>query len=255
MPAPVNRLKQRLAAGDTTFGCWLSLADTNAAEMMGTAGFDWLLIDGEHAPNDLRSIRDQLAVLEGSAADVLVRVPVGETWMIKQVLDAGAQSLLVPMVESGAQARDLVAACTYPPAGRRGVGASSARASRFGSITDYIRTADAQICLLVQVESRAGHAALDDILAVKGIDGVFVGPADLAADMGHPGNSAAPEVQAAIADILGRTKAAGKAPGIMCLDDRAQAYVDAGARFVAVGIDVLVLMGAARDLAARWVGR
>ena len=231
------------------------MAEANGAEMMGTAGFDWLLIDGEHAPNDLRSIRDQLAVLESSPSDVVVRVPVGETWMIKQVLDAGAQTLLVPMVESGAQARDLVAACTYPPAGRRGVGASSARASRFGGIPDYIRTADAQICLLVQVESRAGHAALDDILATEGIDGVFVGPADLAADMGHPGDSAAPEVQAAIADILGRTAAAGKAPGIMCLDDRAQVYVDAGARFVAVGIDVLVLMGAARALAARWVGR
>jgi 4-hydroxy-2-oxoheptanedioate aldolase len=255
MPAPVNRLKQRLAAGDTTFGCWLSMAEANAAEMMGTAGFDWLLIDGEHAPNDLRSIRDQLAVLETSPSDVVVRLPVGETWMIKQVLDAGAQTLLVPMVESGQQARDLVAACTYPPAGRRGVGAAATRASRFSSVTDYIRTADAQICLLVQVESRAGHAALDEILATDGIDGVFVGPADLAADMGHAGDSSAPDVQAAIADILGRTAAAGKTPGIMCLDDRAQTYLDAGARFMAVGIDVLLMMGAARDLAGRWVAR
>lgn len=255
MPAPVNRLKQRLRAGDTLFGCWLSLADANAAEIMGTAGFDWLCIDGEHAPNDVRSIRDQLATLHSSASDVMVRVPVGETWIIKQMLDIGAQSILVPMVESGQQARDLVRACTYPPAGNRGVGASSARATRFGSVSDYVKTADDQICLMVQVESRAGHAALDDILAVDGIDAVFIGPADLSADMGHAGDSSAPDVQAAIRDILSRTAAAGKAPGIMCLDDRAQSYVDAGARFVAVGIDVLLLARAARQLAAHWNDR
>lgn len=252
MPAPTNRLKQRLAAGENLFGCWLSLADANAAEIMGTAGFDWLCIDGEHAPNDIRSIRDQLATLQTGASDVIVRVPVGETWIIKQVLDVGAQSVLVPMVESGDQARDLVRACTYPPAGNRGVGASSARATRFGSVADYITTANDQICLIVQVESRAGHAALDDILSVEGLDGVFIGPADLAADMGFPGDSAAPEVQDAIRDILARVQAAGKAAGIMCLDDRAETYLEWGARFVAVGIDVLLMAKAGRALAARW---
>lgn len=221
---------------------------------MGTAGFDWLLIDGEHGPNDLRSIRDQLIALETSPSQAIVRVPVGETWIVKQVLDAGAQTILVPMVESAAQAREMVRACTYPPSGTRGVGATPARASRFGAITDYTTTADAQISLLVQVENRAGIAALDDILAVDGIDGVFIGPADLAADLGHPGDAAAPEVQAVILSALARIAEAGKAPGIMALDDRAQTYLDAGARFVAVAIDTLLLARAARQAVARWRG-
>jgi 4-hydroxy-2-oxoheptanedioate aldolase len=256
MPAPTNTLKHRLAAGETLIGCWLSLNNGAAAEIMGSAGFDWLLIDGEHAPNDIRSIRDQLIALESSPSQAIVRVPVGETWIIKQVLDVGAQTVLVPMVESAAQARDLVRACTYPPAGTRGVGAASARASRFGAIGDYTETADAEICLLVQVENRAGMAALDDILAVEGIDGVFIGPADLAADMGFAGNSGAGAVQTAIADALGRIAVAGKAPGTLATTDAAtRAFLDMGARFIAVGIDVLVLARAARALAARWKDR
>jgi len=254
MPAPINTFKRDLAGGKTQFGCWLSLADAAAAEMVGTAGFDWLVIDGEHAPNDIRSIRDQLSALQGSNSHSVVRVPVGETWLIKQVLDAGAQTVLVPMVESGEQARELVRACTYPPNGVRGVGATSARASRFGAIGDYLTTADDQICLLVQVENRAGIAALDDILAVEGIDGVFIGPADLSSDMGFAGNPDAPEVQATIRDALGRISAAGKAPGIMSLGDKTTTYQKAGARFMAVAIDVLLLVGAARDTAAKWVG-
>lgn len=255
MPAPVNRYKARLAAGDTLFGCWLSLADGAAAEMLGTAGFDWLVIDGEHAPNDLRSIRDQLIALEGSPSDVIVRVPWGEAWMIKQVLDAGAQSIIVPMVESGDQARALVRACRYPPDGIRGVGAASARASRFSGIPDYIATADAQISLTVQVESRAGVEALDDILAVEGIDCVFIGPADLASDLGHKGNAMHPEVQAIIHDTLKRIAASDKAAGIMCLDDsHTPAYLDSGARMIAVAIDVPLLMGAARAKAKHWIG-
>ena len=254
MPAPVNTLKQRLAAGETTFGCWLSFAESNVAEMMGTAGFDWLVIDGEHAPNDIRSIRDQLMALQGSPSSVGVRVPIGETWMIKQVLDAGAQTIVVPMVETAKQARDLVRACTYPPTGKRGVGASSTRASRFSGIPDYLTTADHQICLIVQVESRAGIAALDDILAVDGIDGVFIGPADLASDMGHSGDATVPEVHDTIIDATKRIAASGKAPGIMSLGDGTQTYLAAGARFIAVGIDVLYLVKNARQAAAKWVG-
>jgi len=253
MPAPINTLKQRLAAGDTTFGCWLSFAESNVAEMMGTAGFDWLLIDGEHAPNDIRSIRDQLTALQGSPSSVAVRVPVGETWVIKQVLDAGAQTVMVPMVESADQARELVRACTYPPSGTRGVGAASSRASRFSGIADYVKTADAQICLIVQVESRAGIAALDDILAVDGIDGVFIGPADLASDMGHSADATVPAVHDVITDALKRITASGKAAGIMSLGDSTPAYLEAGARFVAVGIDVLFLIKTARQAAAKWI--
>ncbi|UWQ41087.1 HpcH/HpaI aldolase/citrate lyase family protein [Leisingera aquaemixtae] len=253
MPAPKNPFKQALSQGKRQIGCWMSFADGQIAEIMGTCGFDWLVIDGEHAPNDIRSIRDQLMALAASPSHPVVRVPVGETWMIKQVLDAGAQTVLVPIVESADQARELVRACHYPPKGVRGVGATAARATLFGTVSEYIQTADQEVCLLVQVENRAGMAALDEILQVKGIDGVFIGPADLSTDMGHQGNSAHPEVRDVIADAIARIKAAGIAPGILGTTDEAtQAYADMGAQFLAVGIDVMVLARNARDLAAKW---
>lgn len=253
MPAPINTFKQRLTSGETLIGCWLATGDDYVAEMMGTAGFDWLVVDGEHAPNDIRSIRAQLTALNASPAHPVVRLPVGETWMIKQVLDAGAQTILVPMVETAAQARELVRACTYPPTGNRGVGAAMGRATRFNAMSGYLDTADEQICLLIQVESVAALAALDDILAVDGVDGVFIGPGDLSTDMGFSGYSDAPEVREAIADALSRIAAAGRAPGILGLNDAAiQRYLDQGARFVAVGADILMLADAARQLAARW---
>lgn len=253
MPAPKNPFKQALSQGKRQIGCWMSFAEASTAEIMGTCGFDWLVIDGEHAPNDIRSIRDQLMALAASPSHPVVRVPVGETWMIKQVLDAGAQTVLVPIVESAEQARELVRACHYPPKGVRGVGATAARATMFGSVPEYIQTADQEVCLLVQVENRAGMAALDEILQVEGIDGVFIGPADLSTDMGHQGNSAHPEVREAIADAIRRIKAAGIAPGILGTTDEAtQAYAGMGAQFLAVGIDVMVLARNARDLAAKW---
>jgi len=253
MSAPVNTFKVALKDGKTQIGCWMGFADGYAADIMGTAGFDWLVIDGEHAPNDIRSIRDQLIALEPSPSHPVVRVPIGETWMIKQVLDVGAQNVLVPMVDTAQQARDLVQACRYAPEGVRGVGAALARATRFSSVSDYVETANAQICLLVQVETKAGIAALDDILAVDGIDGVFIGPADLAADMGFGGNSAAPEVQAVILGALEKIRAAGKAPGILSLnDDFTRQYLNVGAQFVAVGIDVVMLAQTARDTAQKW---
>ena len=253
MPAPKNPFKDALAKGERQIGCWMSFADGQIAEIMGTCGFDWLVIDGEHAPNDIRSIRDQLIALTASPSHPVVRVPVGETWMIKQVLDAGAQTVLVPIVESADQARELVRACHYPPKGVRGVGATAARATMFGSVSEYIQTADQEVCLLVQVENRAGIDALDEILQVEGIDGVFIGPADLSTDMGHQGNSAHPEVRAAIADAITRIKAAGIAPGILGVSEEAtQAYLDMGAQFLAVGIDVLVLAQNARALSQTW---
>jgi 4-hydroxy-2-oxoheptanedioate aldolase len=173
--------------------------------------------------------------------------------MVKQALDAGAQNILIPMIETAEQARAMVRACQYPPHGTRGVGATAARASRFGSVSEYIQTADAQVCLLLQVETRAGIANLDDILAVEGVDGVFIGPSDLSTDMGHQGNSAHPEVRAVIAGAISRIKAAGKAPGILGVTEEAtQAYFDMGAQFLAVGIDVLLLAQTARRLAAGW---
>jgi len=253
MPAPKILFKQALKQGEMQIGGWMSFAEPVTAEIMGTAGFDWLVIDGEHAPNDIRSIRDQLMALANSRAHPVVRVPVGETWLIKMVLDAGAQTVLVPIVESADQARELVRACRYPPTGARGVGAAASRATMYGQVGDYVQTADDEICLLVQVENRAGLAALDEILQVEGVDGVFIGPADLSTDMGYRGDSTTPEVRATIADALKRIRAAGKAPGILGTNDEAvQAYRDMGAQFLAVGIDVMLLAQAARGLAAKW---
>ncbi|MGV6805853.1 MAG: HpcH/HpaI aldolase family protein [Ruegeria sp.] len=253
MPAPTNPFKQALKQGKMQIGCWMSFAESVTAEIMGTAGFDWLVIDGEHAPNDIRSIRDQLMALAHSRSHAVVRLPIGETWLIKMALDAGAQTVLVPMVESAEQAQELVRACRYPPEGARGVGAAASRATMYGTITDYVPTADPEICLLVQVENRAGLAALDDILQVEGVDGVFIGPADLSTDMGYKGNSTVPEVRTAIADALTRIQAAGKAPGILGTNDEAvQTYRDMGAQFLAVGIDVMLLAQAARGLADKW---
>lgn len=239
MPAPHNPFKHAIAAGQLQIGCWLGLADSYLAEISAGAGFDWLLLDAEHAPNDLRSLLAQMQVIAGRGAHAAVRPPIGEAWVIKQLLDAGAQTLLVPMVESAEQARALVDAVTYPPHGVRGVGSALARASDFAGIADYLTTAREEICLLAQVENRAGLAALDDILTVEGIDGVFVGPSDLAADMGFIGQAGAAEVQDAVLDAIGRIVASGKAAGILTLDTDLQAKCRAlGATFIATEIDV-----------------
>jgi 4-hydroxy-2-oxoheptanedioate aldolase len=198
-----------------------------------------LLIDGEHAPNDLRSIVAQLQVLAARDSHAVVRPPIGETWIIKQLLDAGAQTLLVPMVESAAQAQELVDAVTYPPHGVRGVGSALARASDFAAIGGYLTTARVEICLLAQVKNRKGLAALDDILAIDGLDGVFIGPADLAADMGFIGQAGQAEVKAAVTDAIERIVASGKAAGILTLDEDLQQQCRAlGATFIATEIDV-----------------
>lgn len=254
MPAPQNHLKRRLAAGETLFGCWLGMADAYPAEMAATCGFDWLLIDGEHAPNDLRSTAAQLAVIEPSPSLPVVRLRDDDPARIKQALDAGAQSLLIPMIESAEQARRALAATRYPPQGIRGVGSSLARASRFSAIPDYLKTAGDQICLILQIESRAGLAALDEILAISGIDCVFIGPSDLAADMGHLGNANHPDVRAAVMDALTRIAASGKAAGVLSTEDTFIAEcLKAGARFVGVGIDVLAYVGALRTRARQYI--
>ena len=241
MPAPKNKLKAALKAGKPQTGLWLSLANSYSAELLGDAGFDWLLIDGEHAPNDLQTIMQQLQALRFSPSSVLVRPPVGEPWLIKQLLDAGAQSLLIPMVESGAQAEHLVKSVRYPPRGIRGVGAGSARASHFGAIADYTETADAEILLMLQIETRAGIAATD------GVDCVFIGPADLSADMGFLGNPFAPEVQAVIEEAIGRIVGHGKAAGIYMADPaHARRYRALGATFIAMGSDASLLAAGAR---------
>jgi 4-hydroxy-2-oxoheptanedioate aldolase len=256
MPAPTNRFKAALKAGEVQIGCWMSLGEMITCELMGTAGFDWLMLDGEHNPYDIKNMRNCLAALQGTQSSVGVRVPVGETWILKQVLDAGAQTVLVPMVESAEHARQLVADVRYPPKGHRGVGYTTTRAAKFGQIPDYGQTADDQICLLVQVESRKGLAALDDILAVEGIDGVFIGPADLAADMGHLGDLMHPEVQEAVSGAIRRIAASDKAAGVLSvIDDMTDRMLEAGAQFVAVGLDAVILRANAIALCDKWKAR
>jgi len=253
MPAPKNPFKAALKSRKPQIGLWLDMADAYAAEIAGKSGFDWLVIDGEHGPNDLRSILGQLQALSSSSAEPVVRPPMGETWMIKQLLDIGARTLLIPMVDSAEQARALVRAVRYPPDGVRGVGAAVARASAFNAIADYAETASDEICLLVQAESRAAIADLANIAAVDGIDGVFIGPADLAADMGFLGRMEAPEVQQVIEAAIATILAAGKAAGILTFNESLnRRYLELGASFVAVGADVTEFAGVLRALAARY---
>ncbi|YBV94748.1 4-hydroxy-2-oxoheptanedioate aldolase (plasmid) [Phyllobacteriaceae bacterium JZ32] len=246
MPAPENRFKQALTDGRAQIGLWLGLANAYTAEICAGAGFDWLLIDGEHAPNDLPLMMAQLQAIQARGGQAVVRPPVGEAWLIKQVLDIGAQTLLIPMVETVEQAQQLVRAVRYPPQGIRGVGAALARASNFNRIPDYLQTANEEICLLVQVESRAGLEAIEAIAAVEGIDGIFIGPSDLAADMGYLGRPGEPDVQSAVENGLNRIRGTGKAAGILTSDQvLAKRYLELGALFVAIGSDVGLLVGAA----------
>lgn len=228
------------------------MADPYPAEIAATAGFDWLLIDGEHAPNDVRSISAQLAVILPSQSCTVVRPVDDDPAKIKQMLDLGAQTLLIPMVESAEQAARACRAARYPPDGTRGVGSALARASGFSAIPDYLTTANSEICVLVQIESRAGLSALDAIAAVEGLDGIFIGPSDLAADVGHSGGPDAPDVRDAVLDALRRTCAAGLTAGILSGDvGYIEACEAAGANFVGVGIDIVILSAALRNLATR----
>lgn len=248
-----NGFKRALLNGEQLIGLWMSLGDDNVTELCAHAGFDWVLIDGEHGPNDLRSILSQLRAVQSSDTPAVVRLPSDDRVVIKQHLDIGCQSLLIPMVESAEQAREIVRSCRYAPAGARGIGAAFARASRYGSIPDYLHRAADEICILVQVETRAGIAALEAILAVEGIDGVFVGPSDLAADMGKPGRPGEADVQAAVVGALKAIRAAGRASGILTSDKALAAqYRSLDVGFLAVGSDVGVLSAGLRTLRERF---
>lgn len=251
MPAPKNTFKQALREKRPQIGFWQALANAYTVEISGDAGYDWLLLDAEHAPNDIPLLVSQLQALKGSPSHPIIRPPIGEAWLIKQLLDIGAQTLLIPMVESGAQAKALVSSVLYPPHGIRGVGAALARASRFNRIPDYLETANAEICLLLQVESRAGLEAIDEIATTDGVDGVFIGPADLAADMGFLGKPGAPDVQTAVEAAIARILSHGKAAGILTGDlALARRYLDLGATFVAIGNDVTLFANATTKLLA-----
>jgi 4-hydroxy-2-oxoheptanedioate aldolase len=253
MSVPPNHFRDALRAGRAQIGLWVGLADANAAEALAGCGYDWLLLDGEHAPNDPRSVLAQLRAIAPYPVHPIVRPVQGEVALVKQYLDIGAQTLLVPMIDTAAQAALMVSAMRYAPAGIRGMGAALARASRWTQIPDYVHQADAQMCLLVQAETTTAIANLRAIAEVDGVDGVFFGPADLSASMGYRGQPAHPAVQRALLDGIATVRAAGKAPGILATDPAlAQTYLDAGALFVAVGLDASLLVGAATALVRRF---
>jgi 4-hydroxy-2-oxoheptanedioate aldolase len=248
-----NRFKAALQQNETQIGLWLALASPYSAEICAGAGFDWLLIDGEHAPNDLRSILQQLQTLAAYPVRPVVRPPVGEVHLIKQLLDIGADTLLIPMVESAEQARQLVSAVRYPPHGIRGVGSALARASRWNGIDSYVQSANREVCLIAQVESAAGLENLEEIASVDGIDGIFFGPADLAASLGYLGNPTHAEVQRVIVDAIRRTHHMGIASGILSADEQfARVCMSSGCSFVAVGADTTLLARNCRELAQRF---
>lgn len=248
MPAPVNGFKQALQGRDVLYGLWVALASPHVAELCAGAGYDWVLIDGEHGPNDIPLIAAQLAASAHQAAHKIVRLPVGETWLIKQALDIGAQTLLIPMVDTPEQALAAARACRYPPQGIRGMGAGLGRASDFGRMGDYSASANDQICLIVQIESRLAMDNLEAIAATDGVDALLIGPADLAGDLGFPGRADVPEVYAAVETIIARAVSLNKPIGIMTTDP---VMIDlarkAGARFIATQSDVGLLVAAAAN--------
>lgn len=252
MDVPVNAFKAAIARGERQIGLWSSTCSNYVAEAIAGCGFDWIVIDSEHAPNDVMGILGQLQAMAGGTATPVVRPYWNDPVLFKRLLDIGAQTLLVPFVQTAEEARAAVAATRYPPRGIRGV-ATATRAGRFGRVSDYFAKAEKQICLLVQVETKSAVDNLDAIAAVDGVDGVFIGPSDLAAALGHIGNPAHPEVQAVIADALKRLQAKGKPAGILTsAEAEAQRYVAMGFTFVAVGADIGLLVRGGEALAKKY---
>jgi len=245
----LNPFKQALKTGRLQIGLWHSLSSHLAVEILADSGFDWILLDTEHAPNELPMVHSQLQAMGGGTAHAVVRAAWNDQVIIKRLLDIGAQSLLIPYVETEEEARRAVMSIRYPPDGVRGV-ASLTRASRYGRIKGYYEAAHEQICLLLQVETKRGLENLDKIARVDGVDGVFIGPSDLSAALGNIGKPTHPEVVKTIDDSIRRIKDAGAAPGILTADVKlAQHYIEAGCLFTAVGSDIGLLANAADQLA------
>ncbi len=249
MELPKNDFKHALAAGQLQIGLWTQLVNNISAEILAYSGFDWLVVDGEHAPNDTRSVIMQLQAMAPGTAMPVVRVAWNDMVLFKQYLDIGAQTLLVPFIESADDARRAVAYTRYPPGGVRGV-AGTHRANRYGRVAGYHKSASDEICLLLQVESRPGLENLAEIAAVDGVDGIFFGPSDLAASMGHLADTAHPEVQAVFPEALEVCRQAGKAAGILApIEADARKFIDMGFTFVAVGNDIAILAKGSEALA------
>jgi 4-hydroxy-2-oxoheptanedioate aldolase len=245
-----NTFKAALENHQPQIGLWSALCSNIVAEMIAGAGFDWILIDMEHAPNELPNVLSQLQAMATGTAEPIIRCPWNDFVQIKRILDIGARSILVPFVQNAEEARKAVAATRYPPLGIRGVSVAP-RANRYGAVNDYHSKAHEDICVLVQVETRAAIKEIESIASVEGVDGIFIGPSDLAADYGHLGNPKHPEVQAAFADACARIRAKGKAPGLLTSDpNEAKSYLQQGFEFVAVGSDAGILANSAKKLAA-----
>jgi len=250
---PHNSFKRALREGKPQIGLWVGMVDPSVAELLAGVGFDWLCLDAEHSPNDVRTVLAQLQAIAPYPVQAVVRPVHGASELLKQYLDIGVQTILVPMIETPEQAARVVAATRYPTRGHRGVASATTRASRWGRIEGYFQHVDQEVCVVVQVESVRGLANLAEIAAVEGVDGVFFGPGDLAASMGYLGNPMEPQVQRSILEGIATVRQAGKAAGSLTADRRlARQYLSLGASFVAVGIDMTVLSKAAAELAAEF---
>lgn len=254
MPLAANRFKRALAKGERQIGLWSGLGSSIAAEILAHAGFDWIVIDTEHAPNEPRDVLAQLQAMTAGTATPVTRAPWNDPVLLKRLLDVGSPSVLIPYVQNAEEARRAVAATRYPPRGIRGV-AMGMRASGYGRITDYLQHAHEEMCVLVQVETISAVDEIASIAAVEGVDGIFIGPADLAASMGHLGNPAHPDVQAAIATAVARCRAAGKPAGYLSPTEAdAEERFAAGFGFVALGSDGAILRRGAEALVRRFKG-
>ena len=253
MEMPHNSFKRALREGKPQIGLWVGMVNPSVAELLAGVGFDWLCLDAEHSPNDVRTVLAQLQAIAPYPVQAVVRPVHGASEILKQYLDIGVQTILVPMIETPEQAARVVAATRYPTRGHRGVASATTRASRWGRIERYFQRADEEVCVVVQVESVKGLTNLAEIAAVEGVDGVFFGPADLAASMGYLGNPMEPQVQRSILEGIATVRQAGKAAGSLTADRKlARQYLSLGASFVAVGIDMMVLSQAAAELAAEF---
>ena len=254
MDLPRNAFKHAIAKGQLQIGLWCSLCSNIGADIVSDSGYDWLLLDTEHSPNEVPDLLKQLQAVRGGTATPIVRPAWNDMVLIKRVLDIGAQSILVPYVQNAEEARRAVAAVRYPPAGLRGVAAAS-RASRFGRVTDYLKKADSEMCVLVQVETRPAMDQIEAIAAIEGVDGIFIGPADLSASFGHIGNPQHLDMQKRLEECGKRIRAAGKAAGILTgNEEEARRYIGWGYNFVAVGTDTVLLARNADALAKRFKG-
>jgi 4-hydroxy-2-oxoheptanedioate aldolase len=249
---PQNRFKRAIAAGRQQIGLWVSLASPYSAEVVAGSGFDWLVLDTEHSPNEVVDVLAQLQAVAAYPATPVVRPAWNDTVLVKRHLDIGAQTLLIPYVSTARDAEKAVAATRYPTRGVRGV-AGVTRAAQFGRVKDYAKRAEEELCVLVQVETREALDNLEAIARTDGIDGVFIGPADLAAALGHLGDQQHAEVQSAIKDAIARIKACGKPAGILATDEAStRRYIEWGTIFTAVGLDVMILARESEKLATKY---